>query len=487
MAKPGIGALARLDMRLGDSIERLTRAHHRRRLTRLGWGGALDPPDDGLWCAGDPRPRTGNSIEVLVDGAQALPRIAAELGRAGSHVHIAGWHVEPGFRLGHEPDAPTVRGLLADLAERLPVRVLVWGGAPIPVFKPTRPDVGRAMDELCRGTRIESAQDRRERPAHCHHEKLVIVDGTVAFVGGIDLTGLGGDRFDRNDHPYRSGVGWHDAAACIRGPLVADVAEHFASRWQEVAGERLPAAVVPAPAGDVELQLVRTVPERAYDFARRGEFRILEAYTRALRSAERLIYIENQFLWSPELVDILAQKLRRPPSPDFRLVILLPARANNGEDDTKGQLGVLAAADGGNGRLLAATLYARDPAGDRSRPVYVHAKIAIVDDRWMTLGSANLNAHSLFNDSEVNIVTHDRDLIVGVRRRLWAEHLEATADAVAGDPTDVVDRLWWPIARASRAQSDAGQTPAHRLITLPDVSRRWTRLLGPLQSLVVDG
>ncbi len=475
-------------MRIGDSIERVTRAHHRRRLTRLGWHEALDPPDDdGLWCVGDPQPRAGNAIEVLVDGAQALPRIAAELAGAKSHVHVAGWHVDPGFRLGHEPGAPTVRGVLAELAERLPVRVLVWGGAPIPVFKPTRPEVGQAMDELCRGTRIESAQDRRERPAHCHHEKLVIVDDRVAFVGGIDLTGLGGDRFDHNDHPYRAGVGWHDAAACIRGPAVADVAEHFRSRWQEVAGERLEPSAVPKAAGDVELQLVRTVPERAYAFARRGEFRILEAYTRALRRAERLIYIENQFLWSPELVDILAAKLRQPPSPDFRLVVLLPARANNGADDTKGQLGVLAAADGGRGRLLAATLLAHDPSAGRSRPVYVHAKIAIVDDRWMTLGSANLNAHSLFNDSEVNIVTQHRELIVDVRRRLWAEHLEAPAAAVAGDPTDVIDRLWWPVARASRAESDAGRTPAHRLITLPGVSRRSSRLLGPLQGLVVDG
>jgi phosphatidylserine/phosphatidylglycerophosphate/cardiolipin synthase-like enzyme len=380
-----------------------------------------------------------------------------------------------------------VRGLLAGVAERVPVRVLVWAGAPIPVFKPTRPEVRRAIEELCRGTRIESAEDRRERPAHCHHEKLVIVDGSVAFVGGIDLTGLGGDRFDRNDHPCRDGVGWHDAAACIRGPAVADVAEHFASRWREVAGERLPPAAVPPAAGDVELQLVRTVPERAYEFARRGEFRILEAYTRALRSAERLIYIENQFLWSPELVDILATKLRHASSPDFRLVVVLPARANNGEDDTKGQLGVLAAADGGRGRLLAATLVARDAAAGRSRPVYVHAKIAIVDDRWMTLGSANLNAHSLFNDSEVNIVTQDRELIVDVRRRLWAEHLELTAAEVAGDPTDVVDRMWWPIARSSRAASDAGRTPTHRLITLQGVSRRSSRLLGPLQSLIVDG
>jgi phosphatidylserine/phosphatidylglycerophosphate/cardiolipin synthase-like enzyme len=481
------GILGRLDTGLGDAVERLTRAHHRRRLSGTGWARALDPGDAGLWCTGDPAPRQGNAVDVLIDGATALPRIAASLAAAESHVHIAGWHVQADFRLGHEPGAPTVGGLLGALAERLPVRVLVWAGAPIPVFKPTRADVRRGREDLCRGTRIRCVVDRHERPAHCHHEKLIVIDDRLAFVGGIDLTGLGGDRFDETDHAYRRAVGWHDAAVSIRGPAVADVAEHFRSRWQEVAGEPL-APPTPSPAaGTVELQLVRTVPERVYDFLPDGEFRILEAYTRALRSAQRLVYLENQFLWSPELVAILADKLRNPPTADFRLVVLLPARANNGADDTKGQLGVLVEADGGRGRLLACTLYARDPAAGRSAPVYVHAKIGIVDDRWMTLGSANLNAHSMFNDTEVNVLTQDAELVTAVRHRLWAEHLELPETAVSGEPTTVIDDLWKPIAAESRRQADAGGTPRHRLITLPGVSRRAERLIGPLQGLLVDG
>ena len=138
------------------------------------------------------------------------------------------------------------------------------------------------------------------------------------------------------------------------------------------------------------MQLVRTVPEKVYDEARRGSFRILEAYVRALRSAERLVYLENQFLWSPEIVSILADKLERPPHEDFRVVCVLPARPNNGEDTTRGQIAALVEADGGADRFLAATIYARDAAGTPS-PVYVHAKIGIFDDALLTLGSANLN------------------------------------------------------------------------------------------------
>ena len=228
------------------------------------------------------------------------------------------------------------------------------------------------------------------------------------------------------------------------------MAGHFRARWQEVAGEQLPEPVVPEPAGDVELQVVRTLCEGMYDFAPRGDFRILEAYTRALRSARELVYLENQFLWAPELVEILAEKLRNPPTPGFRVVVVLPAKANNGADDTRGQLGVLVDADGGNGRFLACTLYARDPGGQASNPVYVHAKIGIVDDRWLTIGSANINAHSLYNDGEVNVITQDRALARDTRLRLWAEHLETSLEAVAGDPT-AVDR---------RAVAADGRAPA---------------------------
>jgi phosphatidylserine/phosphatidylglycerophosphate/cardiolipin synthase-like enzyme len=189
--------------------------------------------------------------------------------------------------------------------------------------------------------------DARERSMHCHHEKLVIVDDTVAFVGGIDLTSLAGDRWDSTAHHPRGGLGWHDVATKLRGPIVGDVANHFRQRWQEAAEQVLPVPVVPAPAGDVTVQLLRTVPERTYDFSARGEFGILEAYQRALRSAQHLIYLENQFLWSSEIAQILIDKLRTPPTKQFRIVLLLPAKPDSGADTTRGQLGGLLEADTG--------------------------------------------------------------------------------------------------------------------------------------------
>jgi phosphatidylserine/phosphatidylglycerophosphate/cardiolipin synthase-like enzyme len=459
-----LARIDRLDDTIGAGVERLVVAHHRRRLRSHGWERAYAPGDDGLWCAGDPPPRDDNRLEILVDGETALARLQEEIASARESVLLAGWHFDPAFRLVR--GGPTLRELLAETAERVDVRVLAWAGAPLPLFTPSRSAVRSGRDVLVKGTRIRMELDSLERPMHCHHEKIAVIDGCVAFVGGIDLTGLAGDRLDSSDHPARGAIGWHDAAARIEGPLVPDIADHVALRWREVTGETLAAAsngLVRAP-GATRAQFVRTVPNDVYEALPRGDYRILEAYLRALRSAERLVYLESQFLWSPELVGVLIDKLRRPPSEEFRIVVVLPARPNNGSDDTRGQLGLMVAADHDK-RLLACTLF--QPGGVQQ--VYVHAKVAIVDDRWLALGSANLNEHSLFNDTEACVITCDEELVRETRLRLWREHL-------AHD--DPVFETW----------HDRAEDPAYdRVALLPHVSRRTRAFLGPLNGLLVDG
>jgi phosphatidylserine/phosphatidylglycerophosphate/cardiolipin synthase-like enzyme len=474
--------LDRFDAAVGDGIERAMVQHHRRRLRRRGQLAAVAPAGGDLWAQTAAPPRTGNAMEVLIDGANALPRMAEAIRGARRHVHVCSWHLEPDFDPGPRKSTP-VRELLAETAERIPVRLLVWAGAPLPVFQPRRAAVRAARERLVRGTRIQCRLDACTRLMHCHHEKVVIVDDELAFVGGIDLTTLAGDRYDSNEHPHKEQqIGWHDASALLRGPVVRDVAAHFALRWEATAGERLPLPEHIADAGEVAVQFVRTVPEGAYRALPRGEFSVLEAYVRALRAARRLIYLENQFLWSPEIVRVLQHKLRDPPSDDFRVVVLLPHKANNGQEDTRGMLGRLVAADGGRGNFLAATIMAR--SGERSGPLYVHAKIGIVDDAWLAIGSANLNEHSLFNDTEVDVVTCDAALARATRLRLWAEHLERPD--VDGDPASIVDTIWRPTASEQLERRAAGAPLTHHLVELPGVSRRSRRLLGPLDALVVD-
>ena len=159
------------------------------------------------------------------------------------------------------------------------------------------------------------------------------------------------------------------------------------------------------------------------------------------------------------------------------MVVLLPRRANNGHDDTLGQLAELIAADDGAERFLAATIRSR--SGGRDDQLYVHAKVGIVDDRWLTVGSANLNAHSLLNDTEMNVVTDDPGLARETRLRLWAEHLEVDMEAIADDePRTVIDDRWRPIAAEQLDRLRSDDAPTHRLLALPGVSRRSRRLLG---------
>src|SRR6478735_4637415 len=477
-------ALLSAECLLGEAISDQIRRHHRRRLRRVGWTHALDASGTG-WASGTPPPRQGNAVDVLIDGAEAFARVAADLRSARSHVHMTNWFLSPEFALARGDQPVVLRHLLGELAERVDVRVLLWAGAPLPLFRPSRRMARKTRAELVAAGRIRCELDPRERPLHCHHEKTIVIDGREAFVGGIDLTSLSGDRRDSSRHPARAAIGWHDVTSVVRGPVVADVAEHFALRWREVTGERVAVGAPDPAAGSSTVQFVRTVPEHVYGELRHGSFGVLETYVRAIRSAERLIYIESQYLWSPEIVALLAEKLRDPPHDRFRMLLVLPGRPKGGSDDTRGALAELIDADGGAGRVLACSLYA--PAGSVADLIYVHAKVGVIDDRVLIVGSANLNDHSMFNDTEAALVTDDAALAAATRRRLWAEHLECSEDEVRGDPTDLIDRVWRPRAEEQLEHRRHGRPMTHRVSRLDGLSLHSARLLGPLQGLLVDG
>src|SRR5438876_6655125 len=199
---------------------------------------ASDPMSGG-WAVGDPPPRPSNAVAVLIDGAEAFRAMAVAIADARSHVHLTGWHVTPDFALTRDANPTVLRRLLVEAAARVPVRVLVWAGAPLPILRPWRRDVRKVRDQLAGESRVQCVLDARERPMHCHHEKTIVVDDRIAFVGGIDLTAENGDRFDDTIHLARVEIGWHDVSARIEGPAVSDVSQHFRLRWREVTGEQL--------------------------------------------------------------------------------------------------------------------------------------------------------------------------------------------------------------------------------------------------------
>ena len=279
--------------------------------------------------------------------------------------------------------AAPVRELLAEAAERVPVRVLVWAGAPVPVFTAAPRRTSRRARERARAAARRSSASSTPHGAlmHCHHEKLVIVDDEVAFVGGIDLTALAGDRYDSNEHPHkeRRSAGTTRRRGCA-GRSSRDVAAHFALRWEAVAGQalELPEDARAAPATRPS-QFVRTVPEGAYRVLPRGEFSILEAYMRALRSAAAADLPR-------EPVPVVAGDRRRSSraSCATRRATTSASSSCSRTRPTTARTTRAGCSAGSSPpttareRFLAATIQSR--TGERSGPLYVHAKIGIVDD-----------------------------------------------------------------------------------------------------------
>src|SRR5450755_1882960 len=140
-----VNVLRVADRVAGTVIERLTSAHLARRMGKLGRSAQRTPPDDGcLWAGGDPPPRAGNALEVLIDGASSFPALEQAIRSARRSVLIAGWCITPGFALVRDEPRVLLRELLgeaAEAAEAVDVRVLLWAGAPVPVFTPRRASV----------------------------------------------------------------------------------------------------------------------------------------------------------------------------------------------------------------------------------------------------------------------------------------------------------------------------------------------------------
>jgi hypothetical protein len=154
----------------------------------------------------------------------------------------------------------------------------------------------------------------------------------------------------------------------------------------------------------------------------------------------------------------------RAGSDPFRIILVLPAQAEDGKYDNDDHVDLLNKKDGGRGLFSAYCLYAGGPAsgrtGYRYLPIYVHAKVSIVDDEWLSVGSANLNGRGMATDTEMNVQSIAPDLARSLRVRLWAEHLGMSEEEVAAaDPIKLADQDWPLAAREMERQLRSGGAP----------------------------
>lgn len=490
------------------------RAGSRRRRGYATWGQMPDRAesgsawwaDDSYWFPSGTPPRQNSKVQVLLDGEETFLAAWKAISQAKHSVWLVDWAMSTDMELvrgaGTEgvPPAvgPTSSGyrvfdLVTAMADRVDVRILLWSGSLM--FRPRSLVARRGLHKLREANpRVNGRVDKHIRFTHCHHQKTIVVDGEIAFVGGLDMTDFDIDRWDTSAHSVRDGLNWHDLCLRLEGEAAADIGRNFIQRWNAISGENvcLPAAETrDETETDTSVQVVRTIPAKLYQFAPNGEFGIAWAYQQAIRNAKRFIYLENQYLWSPAVVNELLAALQRVDDPDFRIALVLPARPNIGKRDTDLHARQLREADGGRGRVHIFSLYTAAPKDDGSwiyKPIYVHAKVGIVDDHWFTVGSANLNERGMEGDSEINAQVVDDDLANELRLRLWSEHLRLPVETIATlSPSDAIDRLWVPLAAHARKVIDGREGALHTSVVHYDLGEMPGDLsIGELQARLLD-
>ena len=476
---------------------------------------------------------TGNQVRPLIHGASYFAELVARVPGmvAGDLLLFTDWRGDPDQRLSEA--GPEVAELFCAAARRgVVVRGLIWR-SHLDRFRFSEQQ-NRHLGEEIEAAGGQCMLDMRVRPGGSHHMKLMVLrhqgrpELDVAFIGGIDLCHSRRDDADHHGDPQHQSMAavygrrppWHDVQAMITGPAVGDAELVFRERWEDPAPltrnpiHRLrdtmtrqdvrpralpPQGHDPAASGTHAVQLLRTYPYRraGYSFAPEGERSIARAYLKVLPRARRLIYLEDQYLWSSTVVSALASALRDVP--DLHLIAVIPRFPD--------QDGKLSLPPNLIGRIAALNLL-RKAAGNRVAvygieseagiPIYVHAKVCIVDDTWAIVGSDNFNRRSWTHDSELSCAVVDEaagsraaaapdqrtaGYAATLRRTLASEHLGIRQ----ADPQPGCDTAFEAFRQAA-AELDAwhaggrqGPRPPGRLRRydvprLPTWTRAWARV-----------
>ena len=292
----------------------------------------------------------------------------------------------------------------------------------------------------------------------CHHQKIIVIDDEIAFCGGMDIA-LG--RWDRRSHhievenrvdpggifqffrkhPYEP---YHDIQCVLTGPIVESFANLARERWKKGAGsDAIPLEKKCEKSGcqdiwpdfitpdfeQIEIGIARTLP------AADGEEsvqEILRMYLDEISKAERFIYIENQYLTCPEIAKALNEQLKNRP--ELRVLIVScdhPRGFMEHKAMWTGRVKLCDLVREGIDESRFAVTYPVCTENDEEKTIHIHSKLMIVDDRFLHVGSANLNNRSMGFDTECDIIIEgetieSRNRIAAIRNNLIREHTGRT-------------------------------------------------------------
>ncbi|HET6151148.1 MAG TPA: VTT domain-containing protein [Polyangia bacterium] len=399
-------------------------------------------------------------LALLQDAGPTFAAMATAMESARRTIFILGWDLDSRTVLRPEASEPAERTLLPllcrclDRQPDLQVFILVWDFSFIYAFE-REPRPRRQFGHA--HPRLRFALDADHGSGGSHHQKVVVVDDQVAFVGGVDLTlhrwddpqhlPVDARRIDGDGALYDP---FHDVHAVVAGPAAAALGELARMRWRgrrrrpapapvdagtggEAAGEASDPPAWPrdlaADARDIQVGLARTLACPGQPTVREIEALTLQA----IAAAERWIYSENQYLTSGSIVRALAARLTAAQGPE--IVLVLPEVESGWKE--RSSMGILRAQ--ALARLRAADRHQRlrllTPVvsrGGDSRRVAVHAKVMVVDDALAKIGSSNFSNRSMGLDSECDLAVEAHDdastaFVASVRNRLLGEHLGLAA------------------------------------------------------------
>ena len=383
---------------------------------------------------GRPEPATASLIErpglcwktaragrfaVLMDNEAYFEALASSLAKAQKSIVVLGWQFDPRTRLDPEtrPDDYQAQighqlRMLVKTRPHLDVRLLIWN-SPLLIAASQGFYPHRAQGWF-RKRMVEFRLDQPGPLGACHHQKVIVIDDAVAFTGGGDVAT---DRWDNPDHldddPRRcmpSGLiapPRHETMCVMDGDAARALGDLARERWFRATWEKtLPDHVEtdPWPDGvepdlyDVPMGVSRTEPR----WAGRREVREIEhLHLESIRSEKKLIYFENQYFTSPRIAAALAERLEEPDGPEVVLISTgkSPSWFDQWTMDTTRSevLFRLEQADRHN------RFFAFSPMTVGGQRLIVHAKVTIIDDQLMRIGSANLNNRSMGFDTECDV------------------------------------------------------------------------------------
>jgi phosphatidylserine/phosphatidylglycerophosphate/cardiolipin synthase-like enzyme len=400
-------------------------------------------------------------LALLLDNADYFAALKGALERAKRSIWILAWTFDPLARLSpdtvsksRDPEQTDRLGFLltrlAALNPGLDVRILAWDMPPAMaaalLFAPQR------AQAFFQNSKVRFQLDNSLPMSASHHQKTVVIDGRIAFVSGGDM---GPDRWDTCHHsdqdPHRrlpNGKRYparHEVSMLVEGAAALDLAELFTDRWTIATGEPLtpfpPEPESPWPpevASHTVKQTLAISRTMAPWRGRTGAFENLRLHLDCIAAARDLIFLENQYLTSPLIVEALAMRLLEPDGPE--IVTIGPAESPSYFDQLTMDSARVAAIERLREVDPGGRFHAFTPHTPNGGPVIVHSKVSIIDDRLLRIGSANLNNRSTGLDSELDVSFEAelgeggdacRAAIAAFRNRLVGHYMEREGAEVA--------------------------------------------------------